>query len=108
MHPADRVDNSAQAAREAKRLQQQRRADFQRLLSDEGNRRIIHAFLDWSGVDATAFNTNAMAQSYRIGQQDSARWWLDAMREHCPEKEQQIRNEARANRPAAIEEDEND
>lgn len=58
-----------------------------------------------SNFDGSAFGTNAMAQSHAIGWQDAARWWLDLIRDHCPEKEQQIRREGMANVPPATTEE---
>ena len=59
-------------------------------------RRILWLFMLQTGLDASPFATNAMAQSHAIGMQDAAKWWLNLVRDHCPEKEAQIRREGLA------------
>lgn len=70
------------------------KADFQHVLSIPGARRILWRFLQEMGLDDSAFATNAMQQSHNIGQQDAAKWWLNGIRQFCPEVEAAMRVEA--------------
>jgi len=72
----------------------QLREDVRTVLAEPVGRRVVWAFLQAMGVDASAFNTNAMAQSRAIGRQEAALWWLLAIRDNCPEREAQMRAEA--------------
>lgn len=101
-HPADRdaIERSRREEQEAEKWQrEQLRADVQQVMNLPAGRRILWLFMQQTGVDASPFATNAMAQSHAIGLQDAAKWWLNLVREHCPEKEAQIRREGLANRP---------
>lgn len=100
-----------QAARLDKLRADQFRSDFQAVLNMAPARRILNEFLHAVGIDRSAFATNAMQQSHAIGLQDAGKWWLNAIREHCPEKEGQLRREAQlaqAPKPAPDEEDEHE
>ncbi|MCF3462778.1 hypothetical protein GTY70_02635 [Stenotrophomonas maltophilia] len=72
----------------------QLREDVRTVLADPVGRRVVWTFLQAMGVDISAFNTNAMAQSRAIGRQEAAQWWLLAIRDNCPEREAQMRAEA--------------
>lgn len=72
----------------------QLREDIRTVLAEPVGRRVVWAFLQAMGVDTSAFNTNAMAQSRAIGRQEAAQWWLLAIRDNCPEREPQMRAEA--------------
>lgn len=95
-HPFDRDDQATKRKQRQRdqQAQQQFRADVRQVLGHEAGRRVLWAFLQAANIDGTPFNTNAMAQSHGIGWQDAGRWWLAAMREHCPERENQMRAEA--------------
>lgn len=96
-HPLDRsraLRQDAEAAKETDLREIQFRKDVQDAMNQPGMRRIVWRFLTDMGVDASPFNTNAMAQSRGIGMQDAGKWWLNVIRAHCPEKEAQIRKEA--------------
>lgn len=86
------------------------KADVVAALALPASRRVVWAFLQAMGVDGSPFNTNAMAQSRAVGMQDAARWWLNAIRDNCPEREPQMRAEAikAAKQPQTTEETEND
>ena len=68
--------------------------DVRNLFRHEGNRRVFNRFFAAMGVDGSPFNTNAMAQSRAIGLHDAARWWIDNIRDLCPEQEVTMRTEA--------------
>lgn len=72
----------------------QLREDIRTVLAEPAGRRVVWTFLQAMGVDTSAFNTNAMAQSRAIGRQEAAQWWLLAIRDNCPEREAQMRAEA--------------
>lgn len=101
-HPADReaIEAQKRADRKAEKwYQEQIKADIQQVMNLDAARRILWLFMQQSGIDTSPFATNAMAQSHAIGMQDAAKWWLNLIRDHCPEKEQQIRREGMANVP---------
>lgn len=109
-HPADRtaIEAKQRADREAEKwFQEQLRADVQQVMNLPAARRILWLFMQQTGMDASPFATNAMAQSHAIGMQDAGKWWLNLVRDHCPEKEAQIRREGLANsaKPSNNEED---
>ena len=98
-HPADReaIDAKARkAAEDEKWFREQLKADAQQVMNVPAMRRILWLFMQQTGLDASPFATNAMAQSHAIGMQDAAKWWLNLVRDHCPEKEAQIRREGLA------------
>lgn len=108
-HPADREAieaNARKTAQEEKWFREQLKADTQQVMNLPAMRRILWLFMLDSNVDGSAFGTNAMSQSHAIGRQDGARWWLNLVREYCPEKEAQIRREGLANRPPNTNEEE--
>lgn len=72
----------------------QLRHDLCNVLADATGRRLVWMFIEAMDVDGTAFNTNAMAQSRKIGRQEAGQWWLHAIRDSCPEREAQMRAEA--------------
>lgn len=95
-HPADleAIEARRRQQRESDKLfQEQLRADVQQVMNIPAARRILWLFMLQTGLDASPFATNAMAQSHAIGMQDAAKWWLNLVRDHCPEKEAQIRRE---------------
>lgn len=95
-HPLDRETiqkRQAEEAKVAKFVNQQLRADTQQVMNLPGMRRILYLFMQQMGLDNSPFATNAMAQSHAIGMQDAGKWWLNLIREHCPEKEVVIRVE---------------
>lgn len=99
-HPADRnaIEAKQRADREAEKFfHEQMRADVQQVMNLPAARRILWLFMQQTGLDVSPFSTNAMAQSHAIGMHDAAKWWLNLIRDHCPEKEQQIRREGLAN-----------
>lgn len=83
-----------QAERLASLQDTQMREDVRSVLADPTGRRLVWMFIEAMDVDGTAFNTNAMAQSRKIGRQEAGQWWLRAIRDSCPEREAQMRAEA--------------
>lgn len=98
-HPADRdaIEAQQREARQAEKwFQEQLRADVQQVMNFPAARRILFLFTQQMGLDGSPFATNAMAQSHAIGLQDAAKWWVNLIRDHCPEKEAQIRRDGLA------------
>lgn len=75
--------------------ERQLRKDVQDALSHESTRRVLNAFFATANVDGSAYRDSLKATYHAIGWQDAGGWWLDLIRRHCPEREQQLRNEAR-------------
>lgn len=90
-----------------KRAAKQQREDFNKMLALPEARRVLFDFLQVMDIDGSPFSTNGPAQSYAIGKQDAARWWLNAIRNYCPGREAQMRAEATkaARAPQDIEEE---
>lgn len=112
---ADRFDTDAQQDRQRRQALIDKafdatvRADAQAMMEKEGNRRLLYLFMQQMGIDRSAFSTNAMQQSHAIGKQEAAAWWINLIREHCPEREAQVRKDGRnaATRLTIDEADEN-
>lgn len=85
----------ADARKERERADQFRK-DVQDVMGMPAMRRLLSEFMDTAGLDRSAYREDAGAMAFSVGWQDAARWWLDAVREHCPEKETTMRAEARA------------
>lgn len=92
---ARRASDRAERAR-AKRASRQFRADVQSVLGTVSGRRVVFAFLQTAGVDSSAYRNNPGAMAHAIGWQDAANWWIEQIRQHCPEREGQMRQEALA------------
>lgn len=87
-------ENERQRKQAEKQARRQFRADARALFADESSRRLVFQFLQAMGIDQSPFHTNSMTQSSLIGRQDAARWWLNLIRDACPEREAQMRAEA--------------
>ena len=102
MDDQQRNKNRARAAEKVVRnANEQLASDIRALFKQDATRRVVLQFTESMGADISPFNTNAMMQSRGIGMQDAARWWMDLVREYCPEQEVVMRNEARAAAKAA-------
>lgn len=85
----DRGRNQAAAA--DNRARRELREAVRTVLATDPGRRVVWDFLQAVGIDGSSFNTNAMAQSHATGMQDAGRWWLNLIRDACPEREAQMR-----------------
>lgn len=110
----DMFEEREQAEREekqrAKLLAQQLRTDMQDLMKLPAMQRVLMAFLLESGIDFTAYRDNANAMAHAAGWRDAGQWWLDLIRQHCPEREGQMRiefNKQRARTEAPDADDDN-
>lgn len=100
-----RDDARAEEARARKMAQRQERLDVQAVFGERAGRRLLAAFLHDAGIDRSAFATDPLVMAQAAAWQDAARWWLDRIREHCPEKEAQLRKESREAQPDAAQDD---
>lgn len=95
----DAFDNREHAEREAakvaKRQQQRVRDAVVSALASPDVRYLLALFWQDAGLDATSYRERPTAMAFAAGWQDAARWWQHAIREHCPEREAQLRAEAR-------------
>lgn len=105
-------ERNEQKARERsqrdKRAEAQFRADLQDVMGTPGMRRVMARFLDEAAVEHTAFRLEPAAMAHACGWQDAGRWWLEAIRDHCPERETQMRAEAKRNARDSAKETEDD
>jgi hypothetical protein len=93
----DIFEQREQAEREekqrAKHMAQQLRTDMQELMKLAPMQRVLMLFLIEAGIDFTAYRDNPTAMAHAAGWRDGAQWWLDLIRQHCPEREGQMRIE---------------
>ena len=106
------IDERRRQEREANKEQKLRadmfKSDVQQVMQLPAMRRILLSFMDAMGFDQSPFATNAMLQSHGIGKQDAAKWWVNVIREYCPEREAQMRAEGRKVPPVDPGNEEND
>lgn len=83
------------------------RKDVQTTLATEEGRRLVWLFLQTAGIDYSPFRADPVAMAHAVGWQDAGSFWLALIRSHCPEREAQMRNEAKrdAQRDEAINDD---
>lgn len=89
---------AAQRRREAKAARMARdqlRTDVQTMLGVPGARKVLAQFMLAMRIDDSPFSSNGLEQAHGIGLQDAARWWINMIRDHCPEKEHQVRQAMR-------------
>lgn len=103
----DNEDAKREEARRAKFARARFRQAVQAVMGTEEGRRVVQAFMDTACIDLSPYRTEPSAMAFAVGWQDAARWWLAAIREHCPEREAQMRNEAKRDaRETGTDEDE--
>lgn len=89
-------DTRQREERQRQRLAaKQFRSDVQAVFGTAQARRVLWAFLQSSGHDVSAYRDNPVAMAHASGWHDAAAWWVDQLRQHCPEREGLMRNEAR-------------
>jgi hypothetical protein len=94
----DEQRNEARLAEERRKVKlqvAQFRSDVQAVFGTVEGRRVLSAFLHNAGADQSTLRHDNLATGHAIGWQDAARWWLTALRAHCPEREVQMRAEAK-------------
>lgn len=99
------ADTKAERLR-AQKAQKRFREDVQAFMAEPAHRRVVMEFMQVAGVDASVYQSMPTGMAFRAGWQDAGRWWLAAIRNHCPEREAQMRAEAnRDAREGAIDEE---
>ena len=92
-------DAREQQAKQAKLAQDRAAAEFRRdvqeVMKFPAMRRVLWRFLSDANLDGSAYSRDPHDTAYRLGQQDAAGWWINAVRAHCPERETDMRAEAR-------------
>ena len=77
------------------RLQHQQLVeDVRGVLDDPRMRRLLWQFVQAMGLDASPYRAEPTDTARAIGRQEAAQWWLNAIRDNCPEREAQMRAEA--------------
>lgn len=113
----EQSDDARRERQRRERLARERfRKAFQEVMALPAGRLVVHEFLRLACVDGTPMRfdasgrTDPQTTAHAIGWQDGGRWWEAAIREHCPEREAQMRNEARrdAREAGADPDDENE
>lgn len=84
------------------------RADVQAMFEAPAGRRVLAAFLATAGVDMSPLRASVQDTGHAIGWQDAGGWWLNLLRQHCPEREGQMRKEQREAARIASQDTEND
>lgn len=108
----DAFEQREQKEREQRRREKQAgvqfRADVQEVMKSEAMRRVVSRFLEDSGIERTSFSIEPTVMAHATGWQDAGRWWIAAIREHCPEREAQMRAEANRDARESAKETEDD
>lgn len=86
---------AATARRDLAMQRKQERADVISAMADAALRRMLWRFLEDAGQGLSVFRDRPHAMAHAAGWQDAASWWLNQIRTHCPEREAQMRAEAR-------------
>lgn len=86
----------------------QLRSDVQAVMGTDAGRRLVFGFLQDAGEGVTVYRDTPTAMAHAAGWQDGGNWWLDKVRQYCPEKETQMRAEAKRTAREAKEPDGND
>lgn len=97
-HPLDRsvaIKQQRQQTQQDKAREEQFRRDVQLALTNKATRAVLNRFFDEAGLDTSAFNPHGSIQAHALGKQDAAKWWINVIREHCPEQEVVLRIEAK-------------
>lgn len=110
MNPMDQAEAQREREvaenRERKLRQQQMRRDVQAVFAEPHARRVLAAFLAQCNFDESATRLDPIAMANAATWHDAGRWWLQQLREHCPEREAQLRKESREAQPTAAQDDE--
>lgn len=77
------------------RLQHQQLVeDIRGALDDQRLRRLLWQFLQAMGLDTSPYRQETSDTARAIGRQEAGQWWINAIRDNCPEREAQMRAEA--------------
>jgi hypothetical protein len=95
-HDLDRGEKDRKArlvSQASEKFDAEMRKRIKAMLDVPDNRMVVSHFIAQIDIDASPFSPNAMTQSHAIGKQDAAKWWINAIRAACPEKELPMRRE---------------
>lgn len=109
-HDLDRgaQDRNARLAQQAaQNFDAEMRKRIKAMLDVADNRLVVSHFIAQIDIETSPFSPNAMTQSHSIGKQDAAKWWINAIRAACPEKELPMRREYESARKSLAELDGN-
>lgn len=85
--------------REEKRRAKERadliKADVCAVMEKPEARRLLAEFLDVAGIDVSPLRSDPIFMGAAVGWQDAASWWVNLIRKYCPERESQMRAEAK-------------
>lgn len=84
---------------QAKMLEERSINDMRKVMEMPEARRLLWEFMTVAGVDVSPLRTEVVYMSAAVAWQDAAAWWINAMRKACPEREAQMRAEARKRLP---------
>lgn len=96
-----RKEAQRQEQRIRKLLERQFADDMREVFDTTAARRVLARFIEEAGIDRSTFRfdqndrADPLTMAHAAGWQDAARWWLEAIREHCPVREHQMRSESR-------------
>jgi len=91
----------------AKHREQRLASDVQKVMELPEARRLLSAFLIDANNDLSPLRPEVINMAHAIGWQDAAGWWLNFVRKYCPERESQMRAEAKRD-ALAVQTDEGD
>lgn len=74
---------------------EQLKADITEVMALPSFRRILSEFMMDAGTDNSPLRTDIALMAAAIGWQDAAGWWMNLIRRYCPERESQMRAEAK-------------
>lgn len=88
------VERQRQQEALARLQHQQLVEDIRGTLDDQRMRRLLWQFVQVMGLDASPYRDEPTDTARAIGRQEAAQWWMNAIRDNCPEREAQMRSEA--------------
>jgi hypothetical protein len=97
-HPLDNDAREQEARAEqlrAKVAAAQLRKDVQTVLGTEQGRRLVWLFLQTAAIDVSPLRADPVLMAHAVGWQDAGSHWINLIRSHCPEREAQMRAEAK-------------
>ena len=71
--------------------------NLREVMGTEAGRNLVSEFLRHCGFDNDPFDRDPLVMARNAGMLASARWWIGYIRELCPEREPQMRKEAKRN-----------
>jgi hypothetical protein len=94
----DREEQEAREKREKKYYKEReaRKAEDVRAVMEKPEmRRLVMEFFKDANVDLSPLRPDPLAMAHAVGWQDAAGFWMNLIRRYCPEREAQMRAEAK-------------